>query len=297
MALYEAWDWRLGNGKGIGHLHIITLAPSIHKMLSLIHPISQFDCMDYSEIPAGIFRCPSHLHHFHQLDIILEGQVSITFNIDREIKANGGTCLLIPPLCRHAYYSEVGFRQISFKFHLNPHYWATFGSEPHTVCLPDYRLQELENSGFHFKQQTRLAHLQANGIASLCLVSLAEIITVPSPSTRDEQELLPPIWQLLETIEAQPYAPWSVVEMAKSCHLSPDHFSRSFHTLLAVTPQRYLLEVRMRAAAAELINDREQPIKCIAEAAGYAGVHSFSRAFKAVFNISPAAYRRMPTNF
>ncbi len=265
-------------------------------MIPFIHPISQFDCMDYSEIPAGEFRCPPHLHHFHQLDIILEGQIRI--NLDtQQMEAKGGTCLLIPPLCRHAYYSEVGFRQISFKFHLHPHYWATFGNEPHATCLPNYRRQELEECGRHFEQQTTLAHLKAIGIASLCLASIAEEVAVQSPSSRDEQELLPPLWQLLETIEAQPYAPWSVSQMAKTCHLSLDHFSRSFHALLAVTPQRYLIEARMRAAAAELINDREQPIKSIAEAAGYANVHSFSRAFKAVFNSSPAAYRQASSRF
>ncbi len=223
--------------------------------------------------------------------------MTISLNARHEIEAKGGTCLLIPPLCRHAYYSAVGFRQISFKFHLHPHYWATFGNEPHATHLPDYRLQELERCAHHFEQRTRLAHLQANGIASLCLASLAETIAVQPLSPRDEQELLTPIWQLLETIEAQPYAPWSVAQMAKSCHLSLDHFSRSFHTLLAVTPQRYLIEARMRAAAAELINDREQPIKHVAEAAGYANVHSFSRAFKAIFNSSPAAYRQARSHF
>jgi AraC-like DNA-binding protein len=264
-------------------------------MIPLIHPISQFDCMDYSEIPAGDFHCPSHLHHFHQLDIILEGRVCISLDTIQQLEANGGTCLLIPPLCRHAYYSEVGFRQISFKFHLHPHYWAIFGNEPRATQLPKYRLEELEHCGLHFAQQTRLAQLQANGIASLCLASIAE--TVTAVHSCNEQEQLPVIWRLLETIEAQPYAPWSVAQMAKTCHLSPDHFSRSFHALLIVTPQRYLIEARMRAAAAELINDRKQPIKRIAETAGYANVHSFSRAFKAVFNSSPAAYRQARSRF
>src|SRR5690606_1993871 len=108
---------------------------------------------------------------------------------------------------------------------------------------------------------------------------------------------LPALWQLLENIEATPYASWSVMQMAQYCHLSPDHFSRSFHALLAMTPQRYLIEARMRAAAAELINDSDLPIKRIAETAGYANVHSFSRAFKAVFNISPAAYRQTHNSF
>lgn len=266
-------------------------------MLTLPHPISQFDCMDYSDIPAGLFQCPLHLHHFHQLDIILDGQVNITLDNHQKLKAACGTCLLIPPLCRHAYESTTGFRQISFKFHLSPHYWAAFGSKPHTVQLAEHRLQELELCGVRFEQHAPLAALHANGVASLCLVSIAESLAVQPPASRDEQELLPRIWQLLETIEAQPDDAWSVAEMARTCHLSLDYFSRVFHALLAITPQRYLLEARMRSAAAQLVNDREQPIKRVAETAGYANVHSFSRAFKAVFNTSPAAYRRNRSSF
>lgn len=253
--------------------------------------------MDYSDIPTGLFQCPLHLHHFHQLDIILDGQVNIALNNHQHLEAARGTCLLIPPLCRHAYESINGFRQISFKLHLAPHYWTIFGSTPHFVQLTEHRLQELELCGRRFEQHAPLSALHANGIASLCLVSIAEHMAVQQPVTCDEKELLPRIWQLLETIEAQPDNTWSVTEMARRCHLSPDHFSRVFHTLVAITPQRYLLEARMRAAAAQLMNDRELPIKRIAEMAGYANVHSFSRAFKAVFNSSPAAYRQARSRF
>jgi two-component system response regulator YesN len=93
----------------------------------------------------------------------------------------------------------------------------------------------------------------------------------------------------------RPYDSWPVSGLARSCHLSPDHFSRSFHRLLGTAPQRYLMEARMRAAAADLLND--VPIKQISENAGYATVHAFSRAFKGVFGISPAAYRRTPRRF
>jgi AraC-like DNA-binding protein len=258
--------------------------------------VTRINSTDYSVIPAGGFSCPPHLHHFHQLDVILDGQVSVFIEGKMEIKAARGTAVLIPPLCRHAYSSKRGFRQISFKFHLSPQHWARFGDEHHCMKLPEYRLRELENCGRNLQSQTPLAHHQALAALSLCLISLAETV-VPAPISHHDNLLLPQLWQLLETIEEHPYDSWSVSEMARASHLSVDHFSRCFHRLIGVTPQHYLLESRMRAAAADLLNDATIPIKYIAENAGYATVHAFSRAFKIVFDISPAAYRRAPRQF
>jgi AraC family transcriptional regulator len=63
------------------------------------------------------------------------------------------------------------------------------------------------------------------------------------------------------------------------------------------TPQRYLLEARMKSAAAILLRETSRPIKQIAEDCGYASVHAFSRAFKSIFDCGPAAYRHTPHNF
>jgi AraC-like DNA-binding protein len=254
--------------------------------------ITQFNSIDFSVIPPGEFICPPHLHHFHQLDIILGGRVTVC--IEGEIKARRGTAVLIPPLCRHSYFARGGFRQISFKFHLSPQYWAYFGGKHCSLQLPEYRLSELENCGRHCEAQTPLAHQYAIAAITLCLISLAEAAS-PAPAVTHDNALLSQLWQLLENIEMRPYDSWAVGALARSCHLSPDHFSRSFHRLLGTAPQRYLMEARMRAAAADLLDD--VPIKQISENAGYATVHAFSRAFKGVFGISPAAYRRAPRRF
>lgn len=258
--------------------------------------ITQVIAADYSSIPVGEFICSSHLHHFHQLDVILSGQVSVFIEDKSEIKARRGTTVLIPPLCRHSYFSSRGFRQISFKFHLSPRHWSRFGNEHCYLTLPEYRLQELENCGINSQSQSQFALQHAIATATLCLISLAETFESVEVSTQDNTRL-PEFWRLLEAIEGTPYRPWSVSELARSSHLSVDHFSRSFQRLLGITPQRYLLEARMRAAAADLLSDTAIPIKHISENAGYATVHAFSRAFKIVFDISPAAYRRVPRQF
>lgn len=101
------------------------------------------------------------------------------------------------------------------------------------------------------------------------------------------------LYPLLERIEQAPQTAWSVARMAATCHVSVDHFSRCFHRLLGQTPRRYLLEARMRAAAAALLGEPARPIKEIADASEYATVHAFSAAFKKILGRSPAAYRRV----
>jgi AraC-like DNA-binding protein len=49
----------------------------------------------------------------------------------------------------------------------------------------------------------------------------------------------------------------------------------------------------MRSTAAELLGEPSRPIKDIAETANYATIHAFSRAFRRVMGIAPAAYRRV----
>lgn len=73
--------------------------------------------------------------------------------------------------------------------------------------------------------------------------------------------------------------------------MSPDHFCRRFCDLVGKSPRRFVLEVRMRAAATQLIHGNA-PIKDAAAVAGYATVHSFTRAFSKVFGMSPGAYVR-----
>ncbi len=100
------------------------------------------------------------------------------------------------------------------------------------------------------------------------------------------------LWPLLERIENEPYTDWSISDLAEETHLSTPHFSRCFRRLLDKTPKQYLIETRMRAAAAELIADPPKAIKQISRRAGYADIHTFTHAFGHFFGISPGAYRR-----
>jgi AraC-like DNA-binding protein len=260
----------------------------------LITHLLECSFSDFSD--NGIAIVP-HLHHFHQLDVILEGVVRIGLNQKTALQAQRGQAILLPPLCRHSYNADNKFRHASFKFHMAPKCWAIFGDAPLHVKLPAHLLINLEDARASRLARKELHQEQAVASATLCMMALLQ--EIPNSDARNSQSdySLPNLWELLEEIENAPFNNWSVAILARRCHLSPDHFSRCFSQLLQRTPQRYLIETRMKSSAALLLREPLRPIKLIAEECGYASVHAFSRAFKSVFGCGPAAYRHAPHNF
>lgn len=246
---------------------------------------------DYTVLPPEyVFRV--HLHHFFQLDVFLEGNVTVRVEGSRPVQASTGDGLFIPPLVRHGYESADGFRQGSFKFHLAPSCWTFFGTRPMRLRVPTDLVQVVERAGRRFNAKSPFARQEAVAAANLCLIELLgeQARTHSAPDHLDSFRRA--LWPILERVANQPYARWTVAGLAGECHMSEAHFSRCFHQLLGQTPRQYLLEARMRAVAAELVAEPPRPIKEIADSANYATVHAFSSTFKKMFGASPAAYRR-----
>ena len=82
----------------------------------------------------------------------------------------------------------------------------------------------------------------------------------------------------------------SVEDGAKLCSLSPAYFRRLFLKHYGSSPGEYLRAAKIYKAK-ELMLDTTLNLSEIAEATGFATVHSFSRAFKSVEGVSPSQYR------
>ena len=251
----------------------------------------------FSSLPDGHY-IPPHLHHFHQLDVILAGRVAIEIEGRAPLVGIAGQAWLIPPLVRHAYHAQENFYQATFKLQLAPRYWKVFGRKFHHFEVRQTLTDEAKSVAASHLHHKLLALPQATAIATLCMAQCADDIqkTISESDVENHHTdlLRDRLWPLMERIESQPYAPWTVPEVAEECCLSPDYFSTCFARVIGQTFQGYLREVRMRAAAADLLAAPSRPIKEIAARTNYATVHSFSRAFKCVFGAAPAAYRKMP---
>lgn len=83
----------------------------------------------------------------------------------------------------------------------------------------------------------------------------------------------------------------SIQDIATACGLNRSYFGRLFRDAMNLSPQQYLIQYRM-AKAVQLLKGSQISIAEVGIAVGYENQLHFSRAFKAVFDMSPSEYRR-----
>lgn len=124
--------------------------------------------------------------------------------------------------------------------------------------------------------------------------ALAEIETADRRSAL--QHANPPrdidVWvdELCQTVRAHPEKDWTVLRMAKELGMCRSYFYKVFLRRTGRSPQRFVMEERMRIARVYL-RESTNPIGWIAEQLGYRDVYFFSRQFKQLHGCSPRAYR------
>ena len=84
----------------------------------------------------------------------------------------------------------------------------------------------------------------------------------------------------------------TLVDIAKTVHLSPFHFHRRFSELLGLTPKQFLLDCQIHLAKAELLSG-EKELAMIAKECGFAHQSHFTSRFKQATGLTPTRWRRM----
>ena len=79
--------------------------------------------------------------------------------------------------------------------------------------------------------------------------------------------------------------------LAESAGVSERTLRRQFHAITGTSPHAYLLQRRTEEAR-RLLGETDLPVKAIAARLGYADVYFFSRQFRQLAGVPPAAYRR-----
>lgn len=85
-----------------------------------------------------------------------------------------------------------------------------------------------------------------------------------------------------------------VADLARSVHMSPQHFSRAFRIATGVPPSQFLAAVRIHRAKRRLLETNDT-IASVACSVGYNSVGTFSRTFKAYVGCPPSELRRLST--
>ncbi|WGX98553.1 helix-turn-helix domain-containing protein [Nocardioides sp. L-11A] len=84
--------------------------------------------------------------------------------------------------------------------------------------------------------------------------------------------------------------PLDVDALARVAHCSAAHFIRSFRVAFGETPHRYLQRRRIERAMA-LLRTTDEPVQEICVAVGWSSLATFTRTFRTVVGVPPAAYR------
>nr|WP_275900566.1 helix-turn-helix transcriptional regulator [Paenibacillus periandrae] len=72
--------------------------------------------------------------------------------------------------------------------------------------------------------------------------------------------------------------------------LQKTHFYNLFKQMTGLSPKAYLLKIKMRRAAATLL-ESNRSITDISMYLGYASIHYFTKQFTAYFGVSPTQFR------
>ena len=100
----------------------------------------------------------------------------------------------------------------------------------------------------------------------------------------------PSIGRALAALHDRPAEPWTVESLAKEAAVSRSVLAERFAHLVGEAPMQYLTRWRMQLAAT-LLRTRNVSVFEAAVEVGYASEAAFSRAFKKVVGVPPAAWR------
>jgi AraC family transcriptional activator FtrA len=114
----------------------------------------------------------------------------------------------------------------------------------------------------------------------------AQVVAGAVPTLHESGRIGP----LLDAMRAAPARDWPVADLADRAGMSPRTLLRRFSAATGTTPARWLLDLRL-ARARDLLDQADQPLQAVAEAAGFATAAALRQHFRRRFAVTPAAYQ------
>jgi AraC-like DNA-binding protein len=100
----------------------------------------------------------------------------------------------------------------------------------------------------------------------------------------------PAVGHALALLHERPAYAWTLKELARQTGMSRSVLADRFMQLVGHPPMQYLTRWRMQLAA-RLLSDGAKKIAAVGQDVGYASEAAFSRTFKRIAGVSPAAWR------
>lgn len=153
-------------------------------------------------------------------------------------------------------------------------------------------LQALENAwqacvrepaGYEFRVRSELSEL----IFLLCANVPGAVQLPDARSLRDAER----IKEMIGYIHAHCGEPVRMEDVARAARISESECLRCFRATIGTTPIAYLRTHRIQQAA-QLLGQTELPVAAVAERCGFTDVSYFTKTFREMKGMAPAAYRR-----
>jgi len=137
-----------------------------------------------------------------------------------------------------------------------------------------------------------LCEVRKNAVDGSCLQELFSICLryVYTASPDMQRTFDPRINQVLSHISNNLSTPVHVALLADIAHMERAYFSRRFTSLMSVSPQQYIIRVKM-SHAAKLIR-QGIPLDEVCHHVGYSSYKTFSETFHKTVGISPYSYQK-----
>ena len=258
---------------------------------------------------------PLHQHDFYELVLVDRGSARHYMN-SKAIPILPGNLFLIPPGRIHGYldpqdlhiYNFLFFRDVYelFRDDLSslPSFQMLFQVQPRLESNLRSRTGLLSLTGEDFEFALNTAEKivceigsRRQGSRTVVLGSFLSFIahclrqaSLPEKNCA-ANHYAGQISSLLAQLEQHPDKEWTLAKMAKCAGMSVANFRLCFRMLTGCAPVEYLLQLRLRKAAAMLVSSRLS-VGEIAWQTGFQDANYFSRQFRRFYGESPRAYRR-----
>ena len=100
------------------------------------------------------------------------------------------------------------------------------------------------------------------------------------------------IQKVITKIDSDLTADLSLNALAAYLNVNASYLSNLFKKEVGVSPQQYLISVRMKQAL-ELLRQERYTVSMIAASVGYDDLFTFSRCFKKYYGVPPTAYKEL----
>lgn len=262
-------------------------------------------------VPAGYRSYPKSVHpdaymyhwqtgrvlHEYSAIYVLRGPGVFESKTTGTLEVSPGTLVLLFPGEWHRYHPDAGTGW--------DEYWVSFAGEQidqwvarafFSPAAPLLQVGVDDTLLRHYQELVDLArqspisfqHLAAADVHQILAAALAAVRR--SGMTGRKEEI---VRQAKTLLEQNVEGTLSMPELAKSFHISEDHFRRIFKQHAGMGPYEYYLELKMHRAR-QLLCETKQTLKQVARRLGFESEFHFSKAFKQRTGVSPSQWRGKP---